>query len=183
MKIAIDPGHGLASRNEGVFDPGAVASAAGKTFKEAEIVMEYSLTLKQLLVDKGIAVHLTRDSNTDPAPLSGRTAAATAAGCTHLVSIHLNSFGDPAAEGLEVLYRNDVKDKPLAKELQQKLLGVTGFKDRGVKDRDDLAILKFNAGPAVLIELGFISHTEDRSFVIVKENRIKVCEAIVDVLL
>ena len=65
-------------------------------------------------------------------------------------------------------------------ELQKALLAVTGFKDRGVKQHDDLAVLKFQ-GPAALIELGFIANDANRETLLNPQKRNAICEAIAQV--
>ena len=102
------------------------------------------------------------------------------AGCDIFVSLHLNDFEDDNAEGLEVLYKGD-DDIPIAQALQNALLRVTGFRDREIKKRDNLAVLKF-AGIAVLIELGFIANDGDRNALLNPQKRFAICEAIADVI-
>lgn len=182
MKLAIDPGHGMSNKKPGVFDTGAVAKAGGETFAEADIALRYGLTLKFLAAQRGIDTFMTRTSSAEDAPVGKRASRARMAGCTHFVSLHLNDSEVPEANGLEVLYRSDTKDKPLAQRLQAKLVSITGFRDRGVKDRDDLAVLKFSLGPAVLIELGFIQNAANRTFLLDRDNRVAICNGILDVL-
>jgi N-acetylmuramoyl-L-alanine amidase len=45
-----------------------------------------------------------------------------------------------------------------------------------------LAVLKFKSGPAVVIELGFITNDNDRNFLIDGANRESICNAIAGVL-
>ena len=168
----------MGNARRGVFDPGATVKAGTQTFTEADIVLRYALALGKLCEQSRIEFFMTRGSSTEPAPVRGRAARAAAAGCTHFVSIHLNSSAKPRANGLEVLYRDERKDRPLAAALQQALLKVTGFSDRGNDRRTDLAVLKFKQGPAVLIELGFISNKADREFLLSEGNRDRVCRAI-----
>jgi N-acetylmuramoyl-L-alanine amidase len=182
MKVAIDPGHGMDNASPGVFDTGAVKRIGSDTFAEADIVLRYALTLKQLFEANGISVFMTRSSSADSAPVGGRATRAKNAGCTHFISLHMNSFSRSQANGVEVQYRDDQKDKPLADRIQRKLLQVTGFNDHVNDKRTDLAVLRFNAGPAILIELGFISNDNDRNFLIRGENRDAVCQAIFDVV-
>ena len=179
MKICVDPGHGMSNSNSGVFDPGATKKVGGNTFAEADIVLRYGHTLRQLLEDAGTEVFMTRTSSADAAPVAGRATRAANAGCTRFVSLHLNSNNSAQANGIEVLFRDAVKDKPLADALQKALVKETGFKDRGTQKRTDLAVLKFKPGAAVLIELGFISNDADRSFLIAGANRDRICAAIV----
>jgi N-acetylmuramoyl-L-alanine amidase len=161
MKVCIDPGHGMSNRQMGVFDPGATHMENGFLFKEADIALRYGLVLKDALRARGVQVFMTRDDATDHAPVGRRAAMAKNAGCDVLVSLHLNDFDDDSANGLEVLFR-DADDRALAQRLQSALLEVTGLRDRKIKQRNDLAVLKF-AGTAVLIELGFIANDGDRA--------------------
>jgi len=182
MKIAIDAGHGMGNARRGVYDPGATVKAGAQGFAEADITLGYALALEKLCTQSRIEFFMTRSSSTVHAPVGGRAARAGAAGCTHFVSIHLNSSAQPRANGLEVLYRDEKKDGPLAAALQQGLLKATGFRDRGKARRMDLAVLKFRQGPAALIELGFISNRGEREFLLADGNRERVCKAILQVV-
>jgi N-acetylmuramoyl-L-alanine amidase len=182
MKIAIDPGHGMGNRRAGSFDPGATNTSGTETFAEADIVLRYGHTLRQLLENAGLEVFMTRTSSADSAPLGRRARRAADAGCTRFVSLHLNAAESAQANGIEVLFRNEQKDRPLAGQLQEVLASATGFTNRGVKQRTDLAVLKFVPGPAVLIELGFISNDGNRNFLIQGTNRDAICQKIVEVL-
>lgn len=176
MKVCIDPGHGMSNRTLNVFDPGATHTESSTLHKEAEIALKYGLTLKDTFRAKGVSVFMTRDDDTDHAPVGKRAEAAESANCDVFISLHLNDFDDDAANGTEVLYR-DTNDQTLAAKIQSGLIGITGLKDRGVKQRTDLAVLKFN-GTAVLIELGFIANDTDRKKLLEPQTRGAVCESI-----
>jgi N-acetylmuramoyl-L-alanine amidase len=176
MKIAIDPGHGMSNRQMGIYDPGATHSENGFRHEEATIALKYALVLKDVFRAKGHDVFMTRDDAEDHAPVGKRAKNAEAAGCTVFLSLHLNDFDDDAANGLEVLYR-DQPDKAFAEELQSELVAITRFKNRGVKQRGDLAVLKF-AGTAALIELGFIANDTNRETLLNPQKRMEICEAI-----
>lgn len=179
MKIAIDPGHGMSNRQRGVYDPGATHIENGIRHEEAAIVLKYGLVLKDVFRAKGHQIFMTRDDAEDHAPVGMRAKNAKNAGCTTLISIHLNDFDDDAANGLEVLYR-DSDDKTFAQKLQNRLLAITSFKNRGIKKRVDLAILKLQ-GSVALIELGFIANDDDRETLLNLQKREAICEAIADV--
>jgi N-acetylmuramoyl-L-alanine amidase len=182
MKIAIDPGHGMGNARAGVFDPGATKRVGGETFAEADIVLRYGHTLKRLFEEQGNEVFMTRTSSADSAAVGRRARRATEAGSKVYVSLHLNSATSSQANGIEVLFRDEQKDRPLAERLQESLVAITGLRDRGIKRRTDLAVLRFQPGPAVLIELGFISNERDRSHVIQGTNRDAICQGIFNVL-
>ena len=61
--------------------------------------------------------------------------------------------------------------------MQTALIAATKLRDRGIKQRPDLAVLKFK-GPAVLVELGFIDNDKDRDTFLDPLVRDKVCKAI-----
>jgi N-acetylmuramoyl-L-alanine amidase len=181
MKVAIDPGHGMSNRQFGVFDSGATHLENGTKHEEAAIALKYGLTLKDVFRARQHDVFMTRDDNQDHAPVGQRAGNAKAAGARVFISLHLNDFDDDSANGLEVLFRGD-DDKPLAQKLQTGLVQVTGFKDRNIKQRNDLAVLKFQ-GVAVLIELGFIANDQNRGTLLNPQKRQAVCEKIADVVL
>lgn len=180
MKIGIDPGHGMANRKAGVFDPGAVHTPSHPPLFEADVVLEYGLALKERLRSGGFEVFITRQDSQTPTPLSQRAQRVKEAGGDILISLHLNASDDPAAQGVEVIYNRD-NSKPLARLIQERLVRTTHFRDRGIKHRPELAVLKFT-GPAVLIELGFISNEHDRNTLLEAEVREAINDAIVDAL-
>ena len=181
MKICVDPGHGMSNRSAGVFDPGATHTENGFLFREADIALKYGLTLKDELRARGIEVFMTRDDDLDHAPVGSRARNAKNAGCDRFISLHLNDFDDDAANGVETLF-SGADDKPLAAKVQKGLLRATGLKDRGLKQRTDLAVLKFD-GIAILIELGFIANDRDRGTLLNPQIRAAVCKEIADAVL
>lgn len=106
-------------------------------------------------------------SSSRPTPATTRTATATDA-------------DSEQANGFEVLYGSP-KHQALAQTMQTTLLKVVKLKDRKIKLRTDLAVLKFK-GPAVLIELGFIAFDSDRQTILNPQVRADVCAAIADVI-
>ena len=181
MKICIDPGHGMSNRMKNVYDPGAIHPENGFMFQEAAITLRYGLTLKDVFRSKGVNVFMTRDDETDHTPVGSRAGMAKDAQCDAFISLHLNDFDDDSANGLEVLYRDDA-DKPLAQKLQDALIRVTQMKDRKIKQRTDLAVLKFS-GTAVLIELGFIANDGDREKLLNAQMRDAITQEIASVVI
>jgi N-acetylmuramoyl-L-alanine amidase len=94
-RIVIDPGHGG-------HDPGA----KGGGTSEAELVLDVSLRLAQLL-DKvpGLEVVLTRKTD-DYVPLQERTAIANREGADLFLSIHANANSSAQAQGVETYFLN-----------------------------------------------------------------------------
>ncbi len=178
MKVCIDPGHGMSNRQMGIFDPGATHVENGFLFREADLALRYGLTLKDVFRAQQVEVFMTRDDSTDHAPVGGRATMAKNAGCDVLISLHLNDFDDDSANGVEVLFR-DADDKALAQKLQQDaLVKTTEMRNRKIKQRNDLAVLKFS-GVAVLIELGFIANDGDRTKLLDAQVRDAITRTIV----
>jgi N-acetylmuramoyl-L-alanine amidase len=180
MKIFIDPGHGMSNRQTGIYDPGATHTENNFQFQEASIALRYGLALKDVFRAMQTEVFMTRDDSTDHTPVGSRAAMAKAAGCDIFISLHLNDFDDDSANGLEILYRG-ADDKALAQKLQDALIKVTKMRDRKIKQRADLAVLKFE-GVAVLIELGFIANDKDRQKLVNAQIRDSITRTIARVV-
>lgn len=149
LKVCIDPGHGMANRRAGVYDGGCERGE----LHEADIALVWANALADELKNLGVNVFFTRRDNQRPTPVGSRARLAEDAGCDMLVSIHVND-ADGAPTGTETLY-SGADDIPLAQRCQAAMLSGLGLRDRGIKQRTDLAVLKFR-GRAVLLELGFI---------------------------
>jgi N-acetylmuramoyl-L-alanine amidase len=180
LKVCIDPGHGMGNRSTGVFDPGCTHREGGTLFREADIVLKYGLALKDILRARGVDVFMIRDDHSDPAPVARRAKMAKDAGCAKYVSIHVNAAEVEQANGIETLYNKD-SNLAFAKKVQKALVKATGLRDRGTPNRPELAVLKV-AGPAVLVELGFIANDKDRETFLDPVIREKICVAIADSL-
>jgi N-acetylmuramoyl-L-alanine amidase len=181
MKLAIDPGHGMSNRQMGVYDPGGEHVEAGFSFHEAEIALRYAIVLREALRARGGDVFLTREDARDHAPVAERAGNARLAGADAFLSLHVNTVEDDRANGLEILYRSDAS-RPLAQALQRALVAASGLRNRGIKLRSDLAVLRF-PGPAVVIELGFLGNDGDRGRIINPARRQAICDAIAETAL
>ncbi|MGN4612113.1 N-acetylmuramoyl-L-alanine amidase [Bacillus cereus group sp. MYBK71-2] len=88
-----------------------------------------------------------------------------------VISFHLNA-SDGNGQGVEVLYYDQ---KDLAAKISAQLAKDIGWRDRGAKQRTDLAVLNGTEAPAILIELGFIDNESDMA----KWNVDKIANSIV----
>lgn len=93
------------------------------------------------------------------------------------VSIHFNAYKNTSeAMGVEVLYYSDSSE---ASQVSYNISSV-GFKNRGVKQRQDLYFLRNTKKKAILIEVCFCDSVKDVE--IYKANFNKICELIVQAL-
>ncbi|MES5885785.1 N-acetylmuramoyl-L-alanine amidase [Bacillus thuringiensis] len=88
-----------------------------------------------------------------------------------VISFHLNA-SNGNGQGVEVLYYDQ---KDLAAKISVQLAKDIGWRDRGAKQRTDLAVLNGTKAPVILIELGFIDNESDMA----KWNVDKIANSIV----
>jgi N-acetylmuramoyl-L-alanine amidase len=145
IKVLIDPGHGGK-------DPGAVGKGGTR---ESRINLNVANKVGLLL--RRAVVHVTYTRTTDLfLPINERVAQANR-GAHYFLSIHCNSDG-PSAHGIETLVFS-VKSPAYrwALRVNAALVAATRDRDRGVKVRTNLGVLKARS-PAILVEIGFISN-------------------------
>ena len=166
-KICIDAGHGG-------LDQGAVN---GK-YREALVNLGLATKLGKELKEKGHKVVYTRE--TDKAlTLQQRCNIANNAEADLFISLHCNSAENKLAEGIETFKYPKSKHK-LAECIQNAL--VKNFpeeKNRGVKE-SQFYVLKNTKMPAVLCEVGFISHAETAEKLYSYSYQMKLSRVIVE---
>jgi len=145
--IVVDPGHGGR-------DPGATA-VNGKYEKHVNLGVSTKLTA--LLKRKGHQVTMTRQGDRF-IELESRAAIANRRNADLFVSIHADSAGDPSAQGFTVYIAQGASRKTQqAAQAIVRAMKTTGLQSRGVR-REDYRVLVNTRGPAVLIELGYLSN-------------------------
>lgn len=156
MKICIDPGH------SGPYEPGA---CAGKV-TEATVCLAISKVLGGMLHLLGYEVIYTREGDIETDDLGFRAQVANDSGANAFVSIHCNSADSVEANGIEVYHYPDSEEgMTLAVGIEGVFMLSVPLKDRGVKEAN-FAVLRLTNMPAALVECGFLSSENDRSFLI-----------------
>ncbi len=149
--VVIDPGHGGK-------DPGAVGLGG---LREVDVILPISLDVSQILKQQGVEVMMTRNADYFVS-LQGRTALANRARANIFVSIHANAVGGGRrnVNGMETFYAGN---RDLAAAIHRSILrSVTVGRDRGVK-KSRFYVLRTSRMPAALVEVGFVTGTEDNA--------------------
>lgn len=165
--VAIDPGHGGR-------DPGAVGIGG---LQEAGIVLDIGLQVTQLLEEQGVRVILTRQTDRE-IDLEPRVQDANRANADLFVSIHANaiSLDRPDVNGIETYYYSD-SGAQLARVIHNAVVRLTGSRDRRVRFAR-FYVLRNTSMPAVLVETGFVTGSEDAARLNDPEFRTRMAEAI-----
>lgn len=151
MRIGVDMGHSLS---------GAGSGAVGIK-KETDMNRLAGKRLISMLQEKGhTVVNCTVDSATSvDNQLIGIVQKANAQALDLFVSLHLNSFANETANGVET-YVYTGANKTIAKRVNDELATKIGWYNRGVKEATYYVLRKTSA-PAILVELGFCSNRGD----------------------
>lgn len=173
--IVVDAGHG-----------GADSGAEREGIHEKDINLAILLELQKLLdaSEKNIRVYYTRTEDVNPSH-EQRVQMANNAKADLFISIHCNSYEDrhaPSIYGTEVMY-NDSKEvgeasKKLAQICMEELTQKLGSRDRGILNGDSIYIINRSKVPVALVEVGFMTHKEERNLLNSKEYQIKAAEGI-----
>lgn len=147
--VVIDPGHGGPDRgNLGV-----------NGVCEADLCWQLALQVAERLAAAGATARLTRTETEDP-DHSERARRANAIGGEMFLSLHLNSYDEPTAEGSSTYYfASSRAAQRLAEGVQSELVGL-GLNDCRSHGRA-YAVLKETRMPAVLVEPVFITNPDE----------------------
>lgn len=164
IRIYIDQGHNPAPHHN--------LGAEGNGLYEQDLTFQIGCMLAELLREDGrFEVCLSRPDEssvlgTDQnSSLQARVDGAAQFEADYFISLHINSFTDASANGIEVhTARRSGDSYAFGKCLLNGMLDTTGLKSRGMKQSADLYVLKNATMPAVLLEMGFISNQDDAAF-------------------
>ena len=158
MTVVLDAGHGG-------WDPGKTGTTGAN---EKELNLTVVEKLAEYLEQGGAKVIMTR-SDDDALGSGKRTDMAERKRIVNesdgdiMVSIHQNAFPSAKVKGAQVFYHSSSENgKLLAECLQESLRNrVDGSNQRQAKENKDYYILRTTEIPAVIVECGFLSNTEE----------------------
>lgn len=178
--IVIDAGHG------GI-DPGANRPGV----QEKDINLAIALKLKEILHQQGFKVVLSRQSDVELSPecdnekvrgryhrdLAARVEMVEESDADLFVSIHANAVSNGSRHGAEVFYApKSTTGKELAKAIQNELCNVAKVNRTAMPA--DYFVLRRNKIPAVLVEVGYITNSQERLLLQSSEYQQEVASAI-----
>lgn len=149
LVIAVDAGHG-----------GANTGAAGKSSKvlEKDYTLKFAQALEKGLKRRKATVIMTRSTDVD-INMIDRTLFLRQQDPQLLISLHLNSSGNPAIKGTSTYYRY-IGFRPLTQYIQQRMLEL-GLADFGNIGNFNFALSGPTEFPNCLVEVAFLSNEED----------------------
>lgn len=177
MRVFLVPGHGG-------HDPGAIGPTG---LREADVALQVAGILAPMLAP--LSVKVSRDACTYISPDAQRRDA-DAWGADLVVAIHCNAAANPSAQGVEVFTwpgqsESDIlADWMLAKlgRMRSKLGPARKDMADGDGDKEARFAVLGTRCPAVLVEMGFVSHpaTEEqfRKPEVLHEIAFNICDAI-----
>lgn len=174
--VVLDAGHGGS-------DPGSLGKdESGEKIIAYEKDMNLSITLmvRDILSENGIETALTRSDDTYVG-LAERTDFANERNAALFVSVHNNSIPDSEYKGSMVLfYMSSEKGRELAKNILDEMVEAAGTIDRGLRDGTNMAVIKRTDMPAVIVECGCLTNSEELSNLMDESFRKKLAEGIAE---
>jgi N-acetylmuramoyl-L-alanine amidase len=182
--VVLDPGHQASSdQTPEPIGPGASetkprvtggATGVETGVPEYEVVLQVAMNVKRRLEAKGVKVVMTRTTNDVNLSNSERAAVANKNDADLFLRIHADGSPDRKVSGMSTLYPASNRwTKPIAAEskaaagaVHSAMVDATGAVDRGTVARTDIAGFNWSEVPAILVEIGFLTHpVEDKLLV------------------
>jgi N-acetylmuramoyl-L-alanine amidase len=179
--ICLDPGHGTPAavgRQVEPIGPGSRTMKikdGGGTAGEAAVALAIATRARELLVERGYRVAMTRTGPTiQLGDGNGNIARARFCNRRHaalMVRIHADGSGDTSLHGVSTLvpawhkdWTDDIYASSLraGRSIQRAVVSSTGAANRGLVQRADLTGFNWADVPAVLVESGFLSNPTER---------------------
>lgn len=170
FKVVIDPGHGGK-------DVGATGTSS---LYEKDFTLSLSKKVKEILEkEEKIQVYMTREDDTFISTEDKyRPKFANELDADLYISIHGNTFKSPDISGTESYYYHE-KYKSFADIMHKNVVNATGFEDRGVR-KEDLFVVRYTDMPSVLLEIGYLTNTQEEQRMLNDKFQYSVAESIRD---
>jgi len=163
--VILDPGHGGHDRG----------AAIGYVY-EKHLALDTARRVEEILRKQGYKVIMTRNRDVF-IPLPDRAAIGNRYRNAIFVSIHYNYNRSGSGQGVET-FHHFAGSYSLASYIQAYLVQRTRMTNRGVKDANFHVIRNTTRNPAVLVECGFVSNSNERARMMTGEFRARIAEGI-----
>ena len=173
MQVILDAGHGGID----------VGKTGVNGEKEKDINLEISKKIKKFLSDSNVTVKMTREgderlADSQREDLKARTDIMNG-GALLAVSIHQNSYRDPAVSGAQVFYYTDSEEgRTAAGMIQAELNALAPDNEKEIRANDSYYILKNIRIPTVIVECGFLSSYTEAEKLADDEYQNRIAEAV-----
>jgi len=161
--IVIDAGHG-----------GNDFGAVYEERYEKSITLPVAILAYNLLTDAGYDCYIMREVD-EYVGLNERIDIANLLKGKVFINIHANSYKDTSVHGMLTMYKDE---KDLAKAIQDNVLALTGAKDMGLVHTDSMLITNKADMPAIILEMGFITNTNEWNNLSDSEYQMKIAQGI-----
>lgn len=182
IQILIDVGHG-----------GVDSGTTYGSMKEKDINLQVAKELYRQLTEAGFRTALNRSEDIALSDdnrwlntrsrhlrdLAQRRNLAEVIDPQMMLSLHVNWSADSKRRGPLVLYQSNEQSYMLAQLLQNSLNRLAGTKHKPLKGRT-YYMLRHDACPSVIIEMGFISNARDRAQMTNPDGQKKIAQAILE---
>ena len=175
--VVVDAGHGGALT-------GAKARYRGRTVYEKNITLAIASRIRAALEARGTRVVMTRNRDVN-VPLEDRPRLANELGADVFISIHNDSWGKAdSITGTTTYYHGkNAESRRLARCVQKELAAATGLRDRGAMSDTTMypigfCVLRDTGMPAVLLEVGYLNNSKDRSRLMEPVFQQRIAEAV-----
>lgn len=138
---------------------------------EYEVNLEAALILKDILINKGYKVIMTRETHNVNISNAERAQIANVNNANMTIRLHCDSIKDSSKSGASILVPNkNNKYSPYiyepsfkyAKNIKEQFSN-NGIKVLGIFERNDITGFNWSKGPVVIVEMGFMSnYNEDK---------------------
>lgn len=194
--IVIDPGHANKADlekepeapNSSKFKYKQTGGADGVVTKtpEYKINMQVAKKLKIKLEEKGYTVIMTKTDNNKTMSNIERAKVGNQANAGLVIRIHTDSADNSSTKGASMLvpgkneYTKEFYDesKLFGKVILNTLTNEVGMKNRGVIERDDITGFNWSTVPVVLVEMGFLSNSDEDKLLSSNDYQEKIADAL-----
>ena len=165
-RVVLDAGHG-----------GTDTGAIGGGINEKDITLDVAKRVEKLLKQKGYEVKMTRVDDTFVS-LQKRVEISEAYTPDIFVSIHVNSSVKPEITGVETHYYHQ-ESMQLAQTVHSSFASAVHSPNRGLF-KSKFYVINHTTSPAILVEIGFISNSDERAALTGESRKQATAKSIAD---